>query len=110
MAEPGDVSVPAAAGGKGFIPTECGESHMKTSHRQAGRAGVHALACCGKPLAAIVVLLVGLFGMPQASAQTAPMPPAVPLGVPADVGIDQHLNAQIPTNLTFRDEAGHAVQ
>jgi len=82
---------------------------MKTFRRQAER-GVHALACRGKLVAALVILLAGMWGMPRALAQTAPMPLAVPLGVPADVGIDQHLNAQLPLNLTFHDETGRAVQ
>jgi len=45
---------------------------------------------------------------PSYSMQDANLKPALP-GALQGVGIDQKLNAQIPLNLVFRDEAGRAV-
>jgi protein SCO1/2 len=45
---------------------------------------------------------------PSLSMQDANLKPALP-GALSGVGIDQRLNAQVPLNLTFRDEAGRSV-
>ena len=45
---------------------------------------------------------------PSLSMQNANLKPALP-GALAGVGIDQKLDAQLPLNLTFRDEAGRLL-
>ena len=52
--------------------------------------------------AAIAAMFIVMALAPKASGQT-------PLSIP-DVGIDQHLNEQLPLDLTFRDETGRTVQ
>ena len=59
---------------------------------------------CGKDAfaCALIAMLIVTAQAPKASGQTA-------LSIP-NVGIDQHLNEQVPMDLTFRDETGRTVQ
>lgn len=67
----------------------------------------------------VVLLLIGSFTLvfsPSAFAQLAAYNQAAPYSKPASenpfphIGLDQHLNEQIPLSLTFRDETGKTVQ
>jgi protein SCO1 len=65
-------------------------------------------------LSGIILLfaLLAMTGAAQAQFYSEPKPLA-PVGKPAgieNVGIDQHLNQQLPLDLPFRDESGNQVQ
>jgi len=59
-------------------------------------------ACCPIVFSGCLLMLTTLTGLVQAD---QPRPSAVPA-----VGIDQHLNGQVPLDVTFRDEAGGVVR
>jgi protein SCO1 len=59
----------------------------------------HPWRWCGVPIAVLLLLSA-------ASAQQVQLPPA---SIYSRVGVDQKLDAQIPLNLVFRDEAGATV-
>jgi protein SCO1/2 len=88
---------------------DMGASPMKSpqwrrKHGRAARATSNGLAGFW--------LLVVLFASPAFAQVPAPPPSAQAGGVPIlrDVGIDQKLDAQVPADLTFRDEQGRAVR
>jgi protein SCO1/2 len=58
--------------------------------------------------AAILIFLAGLLLIRPASAQTPPQQQLPPLV--RDIGIDQHLNDQLPLDLMFRDESGNTIR
>lgn len=58
---------------------------------------------------ACACLLAGLC-LPSQAATRASLPPGQRPPILSDVGIDQHLNVQVPPDLAFRDEEGRPVR
>lgn len=74
----------------------------------AGAIVLIIVVILGASLAAAQASNYGDKGLPASNTQPAPsndQPPAILNGV----GIDQHLNTQLPLNLTFTDDAGKQV-
>src|SRR5579863_5966083 len=79
-------------------------SHTDRNTKRARRAGLIALGLLLSLAAPLVFAQVSSYGDKQAG-QTGDQAPSILNGV----GIDQHLNTQLPLNLTFTDETGKLV-
>lgn len=78
---------------------------IRRSWRKAAKAAMAAVAMCGWLSSHLLLAQVSSYGDKQMGPTTDQAP-----SVLSRVGIAQHLNEQIPLNLTFTDDAGKQVQ
>ncbi len=78
---------------------------IRRSWRRAANAAVAVVAMCGWLSSHLLLAQVSSYGDKQMGPTTDQAP-----SVLSKVGIAQHLNEQIPLNLTFTDDAGKQVQ